>query len=94
MIIGELALGSIRDRDEVLGLLSNLDEITAATHDEVMALVDNESLYARRLSLVDAHLLTALRLSPGTQLWTRDKQLLQAAEDLGLEVRRDSDAAD
>ncbi len=33
---------------------------------------------------IDAYLLAALRLAPGSRLWTRDKRLLAAATRLGL----------
>lgn len=49
-----------------------------------MLLVDNERLYGRGLSLVDAHLQAAVRLSPGTFLWTRDKRLDAVANAMGV----------
>ena len=84
MVVGELALGSLRDRATVLGLLSNLPGTPSANHDEVLALVDAHRLYGVGLSLVDAHLLAALRLSPADKLWTRDRRLGVAAEQLGV----------
>jgi hypothetical protein len=38
------------------------------------------------LSLVDAHLLAALLLTPGVRLWARDRRLRGAAEQLGISV--------
>jgi predicted nucleic acid-binding protein len=87
MIVGELALGSLRDRDLVLGLLAALPQVRVATQEDVMRLVDGERLYGNGLSLVDAHLLTSLRLAPDTSLWTRDKRLRAAAVRLGIGVR-------
>ena len=40
MIIGELALGSLRDRRTVLGLLSDLPGAPVATHTEVLSFVE------------------------------------------------------
>jgi predicted nucleic acid-binding protein len=84
MIIGELALGSLRDRRTVLRLLSDLPSTPSATHAEVLSLVEAHALYGIGLSLVDARLLAALRLSPADQLWTRDNRLRLAADKLGV----------
>lgn len=84
MVIGELALGSMRDRFETLALLAGLESVPVATHDEVLYLVDAHSLYGRGLSLVDAHLLASVRLSPRAKLWTRDRKLGSAAESLNV----------
>lgn len=82
LVIGELALGTLRDRELILDLLQNLPTMTTATHSEVMFLVDREQLYGRGLSLVDAHLLASVLLNPGTAIWTRDKRLRAAARSL------------
>ena len=84
MIIGELALGSLQDRSTVLGLLSDLPSAPVATHAEVLVLVDGHALYGSGLSLVDAHLLAAARLSSADRLWTRDRRLRVAADQLGV----------
>jgi predicted nucleic acid-binding protein len=84
MIIGELALGSLRERADTLRLLSALESLPVATHDEVLHLVDSHQLYGRGLGLVDAHLLASLRLLPGARLWTRDRRLQSAAKDLDV----------
>lgn len=83
-IIGELALGTLRERELVLGLLQNLPSVTTATHEEVMYLVNHEQLYGRGLSLVDAHLLASTLLNPGIKIWTRDKRLRDAAHQFGI----------
>jgi predicted nucleic acid-binding protein len=84
MIIGELALGSLRDRAVVLSLLDDLPEAAVATHAEVRQLIESEALFGVGLSLVDAHLLAAARLSASTTLWTRDRRLGSVARGLGL----------
>ena len=40
MIIGELALGSIRSRSEVIGLLTDLPTVVVATNSECLQLVE------------------------------------------------------
>jgi predicted nucleic acid-binding protein len=84
MIIGELALGSLRDRKTILGLLSDLPSTAVATHAEVLPFAEMHTLFGIGLSLVDAHLLAAVRLSARDRLWTRDRRLLLAAAKLGV----------
>lgn len=84
LVIGELALGTLRDRDAILDLLRNLPSVPTATHEEVLYFVESEELYGRGLSLVDAHLLASALLDPGTTIWTRDKRLVAAAQSLGI----------
>lgn len=82
-VIGEIALGHLRNRDEVIGLLSALPKAVAASNDEVMAFIERVSLFGRGVGYVDAHLLASARLS-GVLLWTRDKRLKSVAEELSL----------
>ncbi len=39
-VIGELACGNLRNRDEVLALLRNLPRVTVATDDEVLFFIE------------------------------------------------------
>jgi hypothetical protein len=55
-----------------------------ATHREVLGFVEVHRLQGVGLSLVDAHLLAALRLSETALLWTRDRRLRRAAERLDV----------
>ena len=86
-VIGELALGHLRSREVVLNALQDLDQVTVAHDDEVMRLIDRERLFGLGLGYVDGHLLAAVRLTPETSLWTRDKRLSLAAERLSLAAR-------
>jgi predicted nucleic acid-binding protein len=83
-VTGELALGSLRQRRTVLESLCALPQATIASDDEVMMLIEREQLYGLGIGFVDAHLLAAVRLTPGAMLWTRDRRLRQAATRLGL----------
>lgn len=82
-MIEELALGSIKQRDQVLALLESLQGFPVLTHQEVMVLVDRRQLWGRGLSAVDVHLLGSVMLVGGARLWTRDKRLLAACRDGG-----------
>ena len=83
-VIGELALGSMQNRNAVLGALQNIPQVPIATDDEVLHFIETNTLYGIGIGYIDAHLLAAARLSPGTMLWTRDKCLLAASTRLCL----------
>ena len=84
LVVEEIALGSIRQRDTVLGLLSNLYQCPTVGHHEVLLLVDQRQLWGQGLSGVDVHLMAAVTLVPGAQLWTRDKRLTSACSQAGV----------
>lgn len=79
MVIGELALGSIRDRTTVLGLLADLPASPVATDAEVLALIEARGLMGTGLSLVDTHLLASALVAGDVRIWTRDRRLANAA---------------
>lgn len=83
-VIGELALGSMQQRDVVLGALMDLPRAEVATDNEVFAFIEEEKLFSLGIGFVDAHLLAALRLTPGAFLWTRDRRLCAVADRLKL----------
>ena len=82
-VIGELALGRIRNRREILHLLGQLSKALEASHGEALALVEKRSLAGRGIGYVDLHLLASAVLS-GVPLWTRDRRLADVAEELGV----------
>ena len=82
-IVGELACGTLRRRDEILSLLRSLPRVVEADHDEALTLVDAERLSGRGLGWVDVHLLASAVLS-GTTLWTLDKRLAGQAKKLAV----------
>ena len=83
-VIGELALGSLQNRAVILGALQDLPQAPVATEGEVLSFIEQNALYGIGIGYIDAHLLAAVRLSPGAALWTRDKRLLAAGTGLGL----------
>ena len=86
-VYGELAMGTLRDRDRTLHALRRLPEMLPARDSEVLALNHGSQLFGTGIGYLDAHLLTAVRLVPGAQLWTRDKRLNHAASRLGVAAR-------
>lgn len=83
-VIGELALGSLQNRNAVLEALQNIPQVPVATDNEVLHFIESNALHGVGIGYIDAHLLAATRLSPGTLLWTRDKRLLDASTRLRL----------
>lgn len=83
-VTGELALGRLSRRSEVLGLLCNLPQATAATDAEVLTLIGSHQLFGLGIGYIDAHLLAATMLTTGARLWTRDKRLAAVAAQRGL----------
>ena len=83
-VLGELALGSLRQRTQVLEALSQLPMARTAADGEVLGFIARESLFGKGIGYVDAHLLAAVRLTPGSWLWTLDQRLQAAASALEL----------
>ncbi len=83
-VVGEVALGNLRQRDDILRALQRLPQAASASHREVLHFIDREALYGRGIGYVDAHLLAAARLTVGAKLWTRDRRLQVVAVQLGL----------
>jgi hypothetical protein len=83
-VVGELALGDLRQRDIVLALLRRLSTAPVASDAELLEFIARRRLWARGIGFVDAHLLAACHLSPGMRLWTHDKRLRSIAEEHGI----------
>jgi predicted nucleic acid-binding protein len=83
-VVGELAVGHLRNRDEILFMLNLLPVTAVASHDEALRFITNFSLAGRGLGYIDIHLLAAVSLTPETSLWSKDKRLRSAAEDLSI----------
>ena len=83
-VVGELALGSLKNRDSILGNLKGLPQAATATDGEVQQFIESNALFGLGIGYIDAHLLAAVRLNTGTQLWTRDKRLSAIANRMGV----------
>lgn len=83
-VIGELALGNIQNRNFIISTLQNLPQATAASDEEVLRFIERHALFGSGIGYIDAHLLAATLLTPGSFLWTRDKRLLAESVRLGV----------
>ena len=84
-IVGEIACGSLADRELTLDLLQHLPMAAVAESAEVLGYIERHRLHGKGIGYVDAHLLASAALD-GTKLWTRDKRLLTVARKLAWAV--------
>jgi predicted nucleic acid-binding protein len=82
-VIGELAMGSLKDRKLLVQSLSDLPAARQAEDDEVLAFVEASKIHGRGIGYLDAHLLASARLTAAL-LWTRDRRLSIVAKEMGL----------
>jgi predicted nucleic acid-binding protein len=86
-IIGELAAGNLKNRDEILGLFQALPSAPVVELEEYLEFVGTRKLMGKGLGFVDLHLLASAVLS-GIPLWTGDQRLAKSAEGLGVVYKR------
>lgn len=86
-VIGEIALGGVAGRADVLRHLNHLPAAVAATQPEVMIFIDRHKLANTGLGYVDASLLASTALTSGAALWARDKTLHAAAVRCGVAAK-------
>lgn len=85
-IIGELACGNIRNREEILFLLKSLHSLKKVYEDEILEFITANKLMGCGIGYVDCQLLASVRLA-GAKLWTNDKRLLKAAVAMKLDYQ-------
>ena len=83
-VVGELALGNLKQRDVILTALQDLPQSVVASDSEVLQFINQQALHGLGIGYVDAHLLASARLTPDGLLWTRDRRLQAVADRLGL----------
>jgi predicted nucleic acid-binding protein len=89
LVTGEVAMGSLRRRQDVMEMLDDLPQATEADHGEVRLLIERTELFGRGIGYLDSHLLASTQLMPGAKLWTRDRRLHDAALRLGIAFHSD-----
>ena len=85
-IVAELALGSLQDRQKILGELDKLLRVKVAALSIVRQMIETRRLYSKGIGLTDAHLVASCLLTPGTKLWTRGARLRTVAQSLGIDA--------
>ena len=82
-VIGEVMVGSLRDRIGVRQFLLKLPSASEATFSEILKMLEMRRLHGCGLQWNDVLLLAAAKLS-SARIWTRDKRLAVAAEEYGI----------
>lgn len=82
-VLGEIALGSVTPRAEVLARLARLPRPRLAHDGEVLDLIERAPLWGRGIGWVDAHLLASALLDR-LRLWTLHLPLARVARELGV----------
>jgi hypothetical protein len=83
-VIGEVALGHVRQREQLLDTLIDLPRARVAGEDEVLEFIRRHALAGMGIGYIDAHLLASAKLTAGSSVWTRDRHFRAVAERLGL----------
>ena len=83
-VIGELACGQIRNREEILDDLGRLPQAVVASDSEAIGFISTHQLMGRGAGYLDIHLLASVQLTPDATLWTRDKKLAAIASHLSI----------
>ena len=83
-VIGELACGNLRNREEILRLLNDLPQSPVASPEEALHFIEQRQLMGKGIGYIDVHLLAATALAENTRLWTSDKQLKKVAVGMKL----------
>ncbi len=82
----ELALGSMKNRAQILSLLATLPESAVASNEEVLYVIEKKGLWGMGIGWVDAHLLAATRMTSSCSLWTLDGPLRKACDKAGAKL--------
>ncbi len=83
-VVGEVALGNLNLREQIITMLEELPQAVQARHGEVMDLIIAQKLFGLGIGYVDAHLIASTLLTTGSKLWTRDRRLATAAGRVGV----------
>ena len=86
-VIGELACGNLKNRNEIISLLQSLPMAPTIEFDEFLFFIDRNHLMGKGVGFVDVHLLASAQLT-GIPLWTADKRLKSAADQLELTFKQ------
>jgi hypothetical protein len=85
-VVGEIALGSLRNRQQKLSAMDSLRKVKVAQMSEVRRMIEAHTLYAKGIGLTDAHIIASCLITPGTQLWTRDAAMKTVAKAIGVPI--------
>jgi len=85
-VIGELACGQLKHREEIVSLIGALPRFETLPHQDVLYLVNSRKLYGTGIGWIDTHLL-ASTLDVGARIWSFDKSLENVAQKLSIHFK-------
>ena len=83
-VIGEMACGNLRKREEILALLNDLPQSPVASQSEALYFIEHNQLMGQGIGYIDVHLLAASALAENALLWTADERLKKVASGMKL----------
>jgi predicted nucleic acid-binding protein len=86
-IIGELACGNIKNRQEIISLLHALSHTPIVEFEEFLYFIEQNQLHGKGIGFVDIHLLASAKLGQ-VSLWTAAKKLQSASAELNIKYKR------
>jgi len=86
LIYGELLIGDLGGRKELLATYTHFAQAATLPHQDVVAFVEGRRLHGRGVGWIDVHLLASAIVS-GLKLWTADPRLSAMANEFGVEYR-------
>jgi predicted nucleic acid-binding protein len=89
LVIGELACGSLNDRDAVLEEWQALPRLQSVSDEAAMMFIQKNRLMGRGIGFVDVHLLASVWQVKSARLWSRDKRLAAIAAELEVAFNAD-----
>jgi predicted nucleic acid-binding protein len=82
-VVGELACGSLKNREIILQYLDDLPKSLCPDHDEAINFLNARELYSKGLGWIDINLLLSTIYSE-SKLWTMDQRLRAIAIKSGV----------
>jgi len=83
IVIGELSMGNLRNREKILWDLTRLGRPALATDAETRQMVEARRLWGRGVGWNDVKILASVVISD-CLLWTGDRRLMEIADDLNV----------
>ncbi len=88
-IVGELACGNLKNKEEIFSCLQFLPRATEAKHEEVLQFIEQNHLMGKGIGYIDMHLSASAALT-GVKVWSYDKRFIEANERLGINYTNSS----
>jgi predicted nucleic acid-binding protein len=79
LVIGELAVGNIPNRQQTLADLHTFHPVRSASHEETHHFIEENQLWGKGLQWNDFAILASVIASDNILLWTEDKRLAEIA---------------